>query len=96
MLLELQKDGPYVVLLPLIDSNTFRATLRPSRHGRDHEDDLRLRIESAADHVKAAAWKHALYIAAGWNPFELVDSAVATAAGKGLCIHGPGYDMSAS
>ena len=29
LLLELADGGPYAVLLPLIDNNTFRATLRP-------------------------------------------------------------------
>lgn len=29
LLLELAEGGPYAVLLPLIDNNTFRATLRP-------------------------------------------------------------------
>ena len=31
LLLELKEGGPYAFLLPLIDSNTFRATLRPPR-----------------------------------------------------------------
>lgn len=31
MLLELAPKGPYAVLLPLIDSGKFRATLRPPR-----------------------------------------------------------------
>ena len=30
VLLELQPGGPYAVLLPLIDCDTYRATLRPS------------------------------------------------------------------
>ena len=30
VLLELQAGGPYAVLLPLIDQDTYRATLRPS------------------------------------------------------------------
>ena len=31
LLLELAEGGPYALMLPLIDSNTFRATLRPHR-----------------------------------------------------------------
>lgn len=31
MLVELKEGGPYAVLLPLIDSNKFRATLRPPK-----------------------------------------------------------------
>lgn len=31
LLLELEESGPYAILLPLIDSNTFRGTLRPPR-----------------------------------------------------------------
>ena len=30
VLVELAKGGPYAVLLPLIDQDTYRATLRPS------------------------------------------------------------------
>ncbi|KAL0054929.1 hypothetical protein WJX82_004667 [Trebouxia sp. C0006] len=31
LLVEVKEGGPYAVLLPLIDSNTFRGTLRPPR-----------------------------------------------------------------
>jgi len=31
LLLELAEGGPYAILLPLIDNNTFRATLRPHK-----------------------------------------------------------------
>jgi hypothetical protein len=31
LLVELREGGPYAVLLPLIDSNTFRGTLRGQR-----------------------------------------------------------------
>ena len=31
LLVEVEEGGPYAVLLPLIDSNTFRGTLRPPR-----------------------------------------------------------------
>lgn len=31
LLLELAEGGPYAILLPLIDSDTFRGTLRPPR-----------------------------------------------------------------
>lgn len=31
LLVELKEGGPYAVLLPLIDDNKFRATLRPPR-----------------------------------------------------------------
>lgn len=41
---------------------------------------LHLRIESGNDDVKAERWQHALYIAAGLDPFELVERAVASAA----------------
>ena len=29
LLLELEEGGPYAILLPLIDSNVYRGTLRP-------------------------------------------------------------------
>lgn len=31
LLVEVEEGGPYAVLLPLIDTNTFRGTLRPPR-----------------------------------------------------------------
>jgi raffinose synthase len=31
LLLQLSPSGPYAVILPLIDSDTYRATLRPPR-----------------------------------------------------------------
>ena len=31
LLVEVEEGGPYAVLLPLIESNTFRGTLRPPR-----------------------------------------------------------------
>lgn len=31
LLLEAEINGPYVIMLPLIDGQTFRATLRPGR-----------------------------------------------------------------
>lgn len=31
LLLELEEGGPYAIMLPLIDSSTFRGTLRPPR-----------------------------------------------------------------
>ena len=80
ILMQTREDGPYVVLLPLIDSATFRATLRPPRLGIDAADDLCIRIESGDAAVKAAKWEHALYIAAGSDPFALLDAAVARAA----------------
>lgn len=39
-----------------------------------------LRIESGDKSVMAERWGQALYIAAGWDPFELVDRAVSDAA----------------
>ena len=86
MLLELSEGGSYAILLPLICHNTFRATLRPPKWGQGR-DTLTLRLESGAEDVIASRWEHALYVAAGGNPYELVDAAVATAAalsGEGL------------
>ena len=78
--MQTREDGPYVVLLPLIDDGTFRATLRPPRKGVDGAHDLRIRIESGDASVKKSVWKRALYITAGNDPFALLDTAVAKAA----------------
>ena len=58
----------------------------------DRAKDVRLRIESGDESVRASKWDNALLCAAGHNPYDLVDSAVAAAAqisGKpsaGLCL----------
>lgn len=80
VLMQTREDGPYIVLLPLIDSGTYRATVRPPRKGVDGPHSLRLRIESGDASVKASKWERALYIAAGTDPFALLDTAVAKAA----------------
>ncbi|KAL0042463.1 hypothetical protein WJX79_000575 [Trebouxia sp. C0005] len=80
VLMQTREDGPYVVLLPLIDKGTFRATLRPPRMGLDGAHDLRIRIESGDASVKESKWERALYVAAGNDPYALLDAAVAKAA----------------
>lgn len=47
---------------------------------KEAPDLLRMRIESGDEGVVAAHWGSALLIAAGWDPFALVDAAVAEAA----------------
>eukprot|EP00803_Ostreobium_quekettii_P005322 evm.model.scf_2114.1 EVM.evm.TU.scf_2114.1 scf_2114:2316-14243(+) len=81
MLVEVQEGGPYAMFVPLLDSTTFRATLRPPRCRHfGHERDLTVRVESGDETVKGSSWQNALYVAASWNPFELVDKAVTAAA----------------
>ncbi len=55
MLSELE-DGTYAVLLPLLDSGTFRATLRPPAV-TDKQGRLVLRVESGDAAVVAEAWE---------------------------------------
>ena len=50
------------------------------RPGLDAADQMRVRIESGDAGVTAAEWKSAAFVAAGWDPYELVDEAVAVAA----------------
>ena len=55
----------------------------------DRASEVRLRIESGDESVRASKWDNALLCAAGHNPYALVDSAVAAAAkisGKFLAI----------
>ncbi len=80
VLMQTREDGPYVVLLPLINKGTFRATLRPPRKGIDGAHGVRLRVESGDASVKETKWERALYVAAGNDPFALLDAAVAKAA----------------
>ncbi len=44
------------------------------------EDTIVLRMESGDDAVLGQRWEHALYLAAGSDPYALVESAVAGAA----------------
>lgn len=43
-------------------------------------EQLLLRMESGDDSVLGERWQSALYVAAGGDPFELIDAAVAAAA----------------
>ena len=80
----------YVCLVPLIDSGSFRATLRPppppssssssASSSSSSSDDLCLRIESGSPLVKASAFENALLVAAGTDALALADAAVVTAA----------------
>ena len=80
LLLQLGKGGPFACVLPLIDSGKFRATLRPPRDGMDPKDLLRVRVESTDDAVMKSTWDSSVLIAAGYDPYSLVDKAVAAAA----------------
>ena len=53
LLLEVAPGGPYAVLLPLIDRNTFRCTLRPPAGG---DESLVVRAESGDKAVQADRW----------------------------------------
>jgi raffinose synthase len=76
LLLE-QLDGSYVLILPLIDSGTFRATLRPN----SNNNQLALRIESGDASVKASSWNAALLVASGkGNIYDLISRGVTHAA----------------
>jgi len=79
LLVEMQEGGPYAILLPLIDRDIFRATLRPPKC-RHFGDDLVLRLESGDENVKGKQWNAVLYMAAGWDPYSLLDRAIVSAA----------------
>lgn len=50
------------------------------------DDELVLRIESGDARVLGKRWANALYLAADWDPFALVERAVAAAASlSGKC-----------
>ncbi|KAI3436643.1 hypothetical protein D9Q98_006059 [Chlorella vulgaris] len=80
VLLELEGgSGGYALLLPLIDSGVFRATLVPAGSNAGPES-LVLRVSSGAPDVQAVSWPSALLVAAGRDPFELLERGVAAAA----------------
>ncbi|PRW33710.1 raffinose synthase isoform B [Chlorella sorokiniana] len=74
-----QVPPTYALLLPLIDSGRFRATLRPPRTYSER-GCLVLRVESGSPSVTAETWPSALLVAAGCDPFELCQRAVRAAA----------------
>ena len=58
-----QRTGAaYACLVPLIDNNTFRATLRPPAYGTANTF---IRVESGDESVLAPRWDSVLLIAAG-------------------------------
>ncbi|GAB4818384.1 hypothetical protein N2152v2_005430 [Parachlorella kessleri] len=79
LLLEVRAGGPYVLLLPLIDNDRFRAQLLPMRAGRQGPIQLGVRVESGTDATQADRWSNVLLAAAGADPYELVDRAVVAA-----------------
>lgn len=56
LLIEVAAGGPYALFLPLIDSNTFRCTLRPETSARGGSTKLILRTESGDKAVQADHW----------------------------------------
>mmetsp|Transcript_36167 Transcript_36167/g.87483 ORF Transcript_36167/g.87483 Transcript_36167/m.87483 type:complete len:925 (+) Transcript_36167:62-2836(+) len=69
MLMEMEENGPYALLLPLVDGG-FRASLEPSKHNKD-ELEIMCYSESGEAPASSSAMK-ALYVAVGDDPFELV------------------------
>ena len=109
LLLQLSPSGPYAIILPLIDTGKFRATLRPAavraaccswvvdrvrsrsgetswlvclaiRKGKDRSKLMQVRVESGDASVTADRWDNVLLVAAGTDPYDLVDAAVSAAA----------------
>ncbi|KAL4534616.1 hypothetical protein Ndes2526A_g05500 [Nannochloris sp. 'desiccata'] len=81
LLLQLE-DGSCALLLPLLDSGKFRATLRNSTQHTNSKSTaaLGMRVESGAATITATDFSSALYIAAGIDPYELIARGVAAAA----------------
>ena len=67
----------------ILSSSTLLYFCRHSEiaaHAKDVEEKIILRVESGDDSVVGTRWGHAVHLSAGWDPFELVDQAVAAAA----------------
>jgi hypothetical protein len=84
---ENSEEKEYAILLPLIDSTTgFRCSLRPPSSAlptvstEDSSTMAIVRMESGDEAVKTTSVANALYCTAGPDPFELIDTAVVTAA----------------
>lgn len=77
----LDLSGWYAVFLPLIDSNTFTGSLRPScENDSNGKDTIVLRMESGDDSACSRCFEHALYVQVGRDPYALIDEAVVVAA----------------
>ena len=69
LLLEVERDQKYALLLPLVDqASGMRATI----HGGKNKDGLILHIESGDGSIATNFVENALYLAAGPEPFELL------------------------
>lgn len=81
LLAELE-DGTYATILPLISQQKFRGTLRPPKKGTpEHVDNvLTLRMESGDVTVGTDYFDGAVLLAAGREPYALVEAAVTAAA----------------
>jgi raffinose synthase len=81
MLLTELPGGGHALLLPLIERNAFRASLRPPAPGqRTPRGVVLARVESGDESVKANTFSSVVYVAAGGDPFELIERGVAAAA----------------
>ncbi|KAL4457908.1 hypothetical protein ABPG75_012773 [Micractinium tetrahymenae] len=85
LLFELKDGSGYGLLAPLIDKDSFRASLRPPGSGRHRRrggppGSLLLRLESGDESVRANSFEGVLYAAASSDPFELLDRGVTAAA----------------
>lgn len=69
MLVEMEENGPYALLLPLVDGG-FRASLEHSSHD-ENKLELMCYSETGEAPTSPSAMK-ALYVAVGDDPFELV------------------------
>ncbi|KAL3939229.1 MAG: hypothetical protein SGBAC_006018, partial [Bacillariaceae sp.] len=69
MLIEMEENGPYALLLPLVDGG-FRASLEPSKHD---QNELNIMCYSEGGEASTSpSPMQALYVAVGDDPFELV------------------------
>jgi raffinose synthase len=73
--------GWHALLMPLIDSAEFRSSLRPPRWAapRSAAGRLILRMESGDESVRGNAFDPALLIAAGRDPYEVIERGVGAA-----------------
>ena len=98
MLLELEAVGmeedeagcpSFAVILPLV-SGAFRASLKSAGNG---DDSVLLCVESGDIAVQATCVENALFVAAGSDPFQLLERSFQAVADRlQVCFHGDGSD----
>jgi hypothetical protein len=80
LLIEIDNGKEFAVALPLIHDVKFRGSIRPPEKNKHAPGRMILRMESGDEGVCAARFHSAMYLLAGTDPYEILETGVAAAA----------------